>query len=322
MIDDHTRHGDDKEIDLIRLFRVIWNQRVFISLVTTISILFSVIYSLNLDNIYTATVTMLPQANEVKGNKFSGIAALAGIDISNSNYSNEAFYADVLKSDKILNNLVSKKWQVGLDNKEVFLYDFLEIDTDYSHISPEDKLLFDTKKYLKDKVIKFSNIKTNGIMFLSISIPRDASLSSSIANWVVKELHKFNEEYREKKSLENLNIIKVQLKSAKNELNNAENNLSRFLKFNKKYFGSPELELEYNRLQREVLTESTVYIELRKQYEIAKIDFEKSKETIIILDSAVTPMQKSGPNRPLICFLITTFFFSIAVVYVVIKGRI
>jgi uncharacterized protein involved in exopolysaccharide biosynthesis len=307
----------EDEIDLMELFKTIWSQKWLIVKITSTFVVLSIIYALSLDNIYKASVTMLPQSQESERSKFSGLAALAGINMESSATSNEAFYEDVLVSDKLLDNLISKKWVIG--EKKQFLHEFLEIKLSESHFNPKAKLAYDLKQYLRDKAISFSSSKENGLMTLSVAMPLEPKLSANIANWLASELHEYNEKFRQKKSMENLSTVKIQLDQAKSELIKAENKLSDFQKSNKNYTQSAELQLEYARLTREVITENTVYTELRKQFEIAKIDLAKSKETITILDKATIPVLKDSPKRGLICILGLFLGFFIAIFWVFVR---
>jgi uncharacterized protein involved in exopolysaccharide biosynthesis len=312
---------EEDEIDLIELWNTIWAKKWFVIKFSAVFAIVAIIYSLTLDNIYKAQVTMLPQSKESGASKFSGLAALAGIDLSSAATNNEVFYEDVLKSDKVLNKLISKKWSIEETSSDMFLHDFLEMELNESHFSPKEKQKYDLKKYLRSSAISFSSSKENGLMTLSVSMPKDPKLAAELANYLARELHEFNEEYRQEKAVENVNTVKKQLDDAKKELVKAENNLKNFQKENKTFLSSPDLQLEFARFQREVLTESTVYTELRKQFELAKIDLEKSKETITVLDPAIPPVEKDEPKRSLIVIVVTMLGGILSIFWVLVRNK-
>jgi uncharacterized protein involved in exopolysaccharide biosynthesis len=71
---------------------------------------------------------------------------------------------------------------------------------------------------------------------------------------------------------------------------------------------SPQLTLEQQRLLREVTVKSTIVIELKKQYELAKIDEIKNISVVNILDPARPPVKKERPKRAtntVLAFLLT-----------------
>ena len=71
--------------------------------------------------------------------------------------------------------------------------------------------------------------------------------------------------------------------------------------------GNPEIELEQGRLVRNVEEKQAVYITIRQQYEIAKIEEVKEKLFLNILDIAEPAVEVTKPNRMLIT--IFSFFF-------------
>lgn len=62
----------------------------------------------------------------------------------------------------------------------------------------------------------------------------------------------------------------------------------------------PELGVEYIRSLREVKYYETMFDMMAKQYELAKIDESKDSSAIQLLDAAVVPEKKSGPQRSLL----------------------
>ena len=83
--------------------------------------------------------------------------------------------------------------------------------------------------------------------------------------------------------------------------------------------GNPDLQLEQGRLTRDVEENQAVYITLRQQYEIAKIEVEKDRLLVNVLDVGESAVKKSKPNRVLITLL--SFFggLSLAVTGVLIQ---
>ena len=83
-------------------------------------------------------------------------------------------------------------------------------------------------------------------------------------------------------------------------LEKAEGDLKVLREKNKRIEKSPDLQLEQGRLVREVRVQEEVYLTLKKELEIVKIEEVKSLPTIRVLDEAVAPIIKSKPNRKLI----------------------
>lgn len=92
----------DDEINFKDLLIILWNKKVFITTITLIGILLSVIYSLSLPNIYKSEALMIPASDNQSSNmisQYSGLAGLAGISMPTSNNENKTLEAiEIIKS--------------------------------------------------------------------------------------------------------------------------------------------------------------------------------------------------------------------------------
>jgi len=79
----------------------------------------------------------------------------------------------------------------------------------------------------------------------------------------------------------------------------------------------PGVGLEYGRRMRDLKVQETIYEQLTKQYEVAKLNEAKDSSTIQVLDAAVVPFQKSRPKRSRIVMLATgtAFFCSVLLAF-------
>ena len=76
------------EIDINDLIQIVWSRIFFVSFLTSIAALISIIYSLSLPNFYTSSALLAPTAQEEtlssKLGGYSGLAGLAGINMQNN----------------------------------------------------------------------------------------------------------------------------------------------------------------------------------------------------------------------------------------------
>ena len=77
----------------------------------------------------------------------------------------------------------------------------------------------------------------------------------------------------------------------KQDLTKSENSLKEFREKNRQVL-SPNLLLEQERLIRDVQINSTIYTELRKQFELVKIEEVKNIPVINVMDPARAPGKK------------------------------
>lgn len=87
------------------------------------------------------------------------------------------------------------------------------------------------------------------------------------------------------------------LEETEQDLHRSEEELKSFRDRNRRVELSPELQLQAGRFQREVTLQSELFVTLKKQYELAKIEEIKEIPVINVLDPAVAPLHKSKPRR-------------------------
>src|SRR5206468_8584754 len=79
----------------------------------------------------------------------------------------------------------------------------------------------------------------------------------------------------------------------------AEENLRNFREKNLRIGNSPQLLMEETRYVRLLRGEEEVYVTLRRQYEVAKIQEHKELPVLNVLDAAVPPLFRNFPKRGL-----------------------
>lgn len=247
---------------------------------------------------YRAEITLIPQQRSNPAGGLSDLASLAGFDL-NSAPSNEELYRDILISDRLLDSLATVKWRTQRFPTGRTLQELLGIDHDSDHPDPTAFQRYQLKDELRRNAIRFSTFE-NGLMQLSVTLPGDPEIPSQVATWLITQLDRFNERFRKTQAQQNMRQIERQMIDSKNDLYRAEALLKDFVESNQQYQSSPELSLRYGRLQREIITVNTIYTELRKQYELARISAEKDEETLVILDQASPSLETYSPKPLLI----------------------
>ena len=156
----------------------------------------------------------------------------------------------------------------------------------------------------------------SGMITVSI-LMEDELIAANIVNFVSDWIQDYISNEMSFKAKKNRVFIEEQLNSAKKDLFLSEEALSEFLKQNSLVDDNPEVMLEKGRLIRNVEVNQEVYITLRKQFELNKIEELKEKPIINILDIGDIPTDKSKPLRVLIVISWTfiAFFISIFSVY-------
>jgi LPS O-antigen subunit length determinant protein (WzzB/FepE family) len=100
--------------------------------------------------------------------------------------------------------------------------------------------------------------------------------------------------------MEQREFIETRVEDAQAELLGAEDQLQRFLEQNRQFQDSPQLQFEYERLQRQVAIKQQILTSLRRSYEEARIQEVNDTPVLTVIDAANIPKEKSSPKRKVI----------------------
>lgn len=298
-------------IDPVEALAVIWKRRKFIAYFVGAVTLLSVIVSLLLPPYYRSTATILPETQTNKLSSLGGLsdlAALAGVNVGGEG-SLIKLYPTIIKSESVLKDVIYARYRTLEYPDSVNLIQYWDIKEKKPGGAYEDAL-----KVLRDELDVSMDVKTNIItMFIETKEPR---LSADILNSIVEQLDRFVLTKRTTTASEQRKFIEGRLAEVKGDLTRSEDALKDFRERNTQV-RSPQLLLEQGRLERDLQINNTLFIELKKQYEIAKIEEVKNMPVISVLDLARPAVYKDRPKRSVI--VIATFFltFLLALTYVV-----
>lgn len=273
--------------------RVIWSQRrriLYFSLGICIVTLVMNFFVLQL--YYKAKATLLPEADKTKSTMLSSLAGLADIASSMSPVGGGSakIYPTIVTSETVLDTVVLRTYKTTKFANAVNLVQYF----DFADL-PQDKALEKTLEKIRGLMTTSVDVKT-GVFTITLEMPEPV-LAAEVLNTILGELDRFMRERRISSASEQVKWISTRMADAERDLRNAEEAAKNFRLNNRKTLDSPELSLAVQRLDRDVQLQTAVVIELRKQYEIAKIDEVKNLTIVNIMDPAKPPVQKERPHR-------------------------
>jgi uncharacterized protein involved in exopolysaccharide biosynthesis len=290
----------------IIMLSILWIDRKFIGIVTgSITILTAIIAFFVLTEYFKSTAVILPDADKSKfsslGGGISDLAAMAGISVGGEG-SIAKLYPTILKSESVLKNVIYSKYKTKKYADSIDLIHYWQIK-DKSPEREYEVALSELRNALEVAI----DIKLN-VVSLSIET-EDPQLSADILNKVIFMLDKFIRTQRNSNASEQRKWIEVRLSEVKEDLSNAENKLKEFREKNRMVIGSPQLLLEQERYMREVQINATMYVELKKQFELVKIEEIRTTPIISVMDYARPAAKKERPKKGNIILL--SFIISI-----------
>ncbi len=309
-------NADSQPVDWIDLLTVLWSSRKFIVLMTGIATVVAVVVSLLLPEYYRSTTTLLPEtekSNLAGLGGLSDLAALAGVNVV-SEGSLAKLYPTIIKSETVLRNVIFAEYRTKKFNGPTNLIRFWEISEATPERDYEAALIS-----LSDALIVSLDNKTSVV---SISIEtQEPALSSDILKNITKELDSFIRTRRTTNAGEQRKWIEERLGEVKKDLEHSENDLKVFGEKNRRILDSPQLLLEQRRLMRRVEINSTLFVELKKQHEIAKIEEIKNVPIINVMDEARPAAKKNKPKRVVIVISSLIVSFVGVIGYVTLRHR-
>ena len=326
---------DDDSIDLIELLSRIWKNKIFIAKTTFFFTLIGIIYSLSLNDVYTASSVFYPhyQSNELSQNQgLRGLAGLAGINLSTQEISETippTLYPNIINSTEFKINILDSK--INLNGNKSTYRDYLLTKNDAFSLkkifmyplSLLSKLINNNKVELEDEGINIIKLTEQeyelhedllDIIFLELN-DKEGFIKLSVKDYdplIASQIAKVANELLQKKiidfKLKNINdtyeFVNLQLEIAKNNFYQLQDSLAIFNDRNINIKSDLFLN-QFSRIESEFLIAKNIYNELALNKEKTAIDVKKNTPIFTIIEPVVVPNKKSDPNRSIIVIIFT-----------------
>ena len=324
------------EINLLELYDQLKRQKPFILTFTGIFTIFSILYSFLSTPLYKSYVSIYPSVTDSSLNTplgdIQGVASAFGFNIEGSD--KVAFYIpDIVNSRRLQKTIIQNRWISDDHDQPIDLISYWEID-DPTKLNKRFKKLINSflpagrktdphRKYLESALIELEDRITveeedSGLNTIMIHM-EEPGLSADIGNFIAQFIKSYISDEMDMQSRKYRQFIEERFESAEKELKGSEEELTEFRKKHAIALEPPEMQLLRARLMRNVEVNQEVYVTLRQQYELAKIEELKESPIINILDQAEPPSDKDKPRRLLIILMTMFGSFSIAVIIAIFR---
>lgn len=312
MIDEKIKIVKNDTIDIIALFQILWTDRKFIFKFTGFITLIGVLYTLLVTPLYKSNITIYPRG-EVTTTGLSQLKGMASIMGVNMGASDHAFnIPDIIHSRRLQTKIIYRKWGANIFNSPVDLISYWGINVESKYSFNPLNWFADSKhnmrlkwesSALKELSKRISVIENkSGLINISV-LMENPELSAEISNYIFDAVIEFfNKNHFESAKL-NREFIEKRQKEVESILINAENKLKEFRSKNRKVIDSPQLQLELERLMRDVEIQTQIFITLQQEYEIARIEEVKETPSVLVLDKGMPAVEKHSPKRKLIVIM-------------------
>ncbi len=313
----------EHEIDIIEIISILWKARKLIAIITSSSIAIGILYILFATKMYSGTITLYPAQSGAK-NPMVQMAAqmgMAGATAGDANYN----IPDVVKSRTLSEQIVAHEWEVEGFDKKVNLLEFFDkinnpekpdwVKSKKDEDEWQQRRLYSYSTMIaRDRISVNANVKT-GLVTVEV-IMEQPKLARDIANFISVFVSNWVNDTQKESIRKNLEFINERATVLGTELQEAENELKKFRETNRNILNSPDLQLELQRLQRQVTIKQEVYLTMIKQREINQIEENKSADVIRILDKAIIKPFSSLPNKKNVLIISFIIGLSCSIIFV------
>ena len=319
------------------LLKLVKNNLNFIVSTVLLCSIISTLYIFIVDQYYESYISVYKTNNSDMINNLQGINSIAqtlGVNMDNNSSTFDYYIPDLVDSRSLYEALVLNKWYSEVFKDSVNLIDFWEIDANDGFVSSIFNK-YDVKyEAISDKVKKTDkaiNILKKRIriteretgLFLIQIIMKEPKLAMDIANYIATYIEHYISEKMKQISSKDLVFISDRVSETKDSLNFAEDVLMNYQKNNYLEIDTdPVKQLEIARLFRKVEGNQQVYITLKQQLELIKIDHLKEKSIVNILDRGKIHPDPVKPKKILIIILTIIFSFFASIYFLILKNKI
>ena len=308
------------------LLFVINSIKQYLKLFVLLFFLFNIYFFFLKSDQYTSKISFYTNYNEEQSLSALGfVSSMAGITSNNSLGFSISNY---VKSEAFLEEIVLKKYSLNdqgftlvdywSDNyNKLFSLNPLSLVSNLNQrLSFRDNLSeYDKQKiYAKEKLseaINYSEDRLTSLHKINITLTDDPELTKQIVQNIYQSIVDYSTSVTNIKATEKKEFILSRVNQIKNDLENSEEELKIFLESNK-IISSPSLELQKERIERNIYVYTQLYLTLSDQLEVAKIDEKDTTSSIYLLDNSVL----SGYNGS--NYFIELFYVNLILLFLII----
>jgi len=342
---------EEEEIDIKEIILKLWHERKFILVTTGIFLAIGLFIALASPVSYTTSATFVPQVSESGRGNLGGMAAMMGVNLGSTGsgevlspdvypqiVNSAPFCKDIMETPITVKksegtpitlyeyytnpeyqnkNLLGsiKKYTLGLPGVILSaLRSGEEEETSVHNDTITGQIVTLTKderkvmKAIQGNITFNSNSKEGYItMGYTFSEPR---ATAAITNQLFNTLQEYVKEYKTQKQIDNLQFVEESYQAARQDFLQKQGALASFQDANQGLTTALARTTE-QRLRSEYDIAFTVYNELAKQQEQAKLAVKESTPLLTVINPVVVPHEKSAPRRSII--LVGFIFLGIVV---------
>lgn len=330
----YSEQDDIITLDFKAFFQILKKEWWLVLLITLLIIAAGGWHAFTAREEFVSEGKILPEMSSGSGSSLGGLASLVGIGGFEMGLKNNTeairpdLYPDIIQSTPFFLNLFGQSvitqtgdslsfesyyHQAIEENKEPE-----EIDTELFKGKPDGVIVVNrvTEERIKDLRERITGAidKKSGVISISVKMP-DPVVAAGLAKYAMNYLTNYVTEYRTEKSKQEVDFLGRKVASARGDFYKDQARKATYAD----QFSAPTIRLQAADIQRERLESeykmsATVYNELLKKYEEAKIKLQQETPVFQTLEPPVAPTLKSEPKKSIILLASAFLGFFLAVI--------
>ena len=324
--------------------RAVWQGRVWVLSVTTAFVGLGVLVALLLPPQFRSETRIMPEMNNGSGDMFkrlASVAGFAGMDFAETEGIDAVrpdLYPNVLQSTPFVLHLIDQP-VTTTDGQQMKIGQFLlpedgrwSLTNLFSSTNKEDirrplpqkpggpVRLSARQQELAEEISERVMAKLDtrsGIITITANMP-DANVAAAVAQFAMDYLTEYVTSYRTGKARQDLQFYTQRLAEVRQRYQAAQFNVFRY-NDGHKYYVVQAATMEKQRLEAELTIAQTVYTELSRQFEQAKLNVQERTPVFKVLEPPQVPLKRVSPKRTLIVLFSAVTGLVAGVLYVLIR---
>ena len=258
-------HFEEDTISLMEIMLTMARHIKIIIITPTILCTLMIIYVLFFAKpVYTSTAKIMSSSSGGGMSEAAGLAAQFGIAIPTAQSEPKWVYPEIIKSRTLARALLKRKFDTNKFGPQKYLLQILTYGNDDPQVGLDTLETMAIDNFLD--MINISEDSKTGILTLKINAA-EPNFAADLNLSLIEELDAHQRKYNKAKTSEAKNFIQERIINTEKELIDAEEDLRVFMDRNRRIENSPALQLERQRLSREVSVLTGVFTTLKQQLE-------------------------------------------------------
>jgi uncharacterized protein involved in exopolysaccharide biosynthesis len=241
-----------------------------------------------------ATV-LLPSSSGGNLGGLAGLASQFGVNVptgATADLSSPSLFPELLRSRTFAEKILDKKFYTKEFGKELSLLAILTHGNESPKVGRDT--LVESALGALGEMLDFDHDPT-GLFSVIKATANEPIFAKELAEATLDELEDLNRFYKSQAVNEKIIFISNRITSVENDLKLSEKRLKEFNERNRQ-ISSPALQLQQERLARDVEIQTGIYLTLKQQLELAKIEEVQETSIVQVLDKPQVPLGPSNIN--------------------------